>query len=67
MAATGSSASATASSRLCSGCGAIATSMPLDVREWSCVCGAVPDRDVNAAVSGAAPSEPLRVRRGRPR
>ncbi|WP_424530190.1 RNA-guided endonuclease InsQ/TnpB family protein [Sphaerisporangium viridialbum] len=39
------------SSKLCSGCGAIATSMPLQVREWVCVCGAVHDRDVNAAVN----------------
>ncbi len=37
------------SSKLCSVCGAIAGSMPLDVRSWECGCGAVHDRDVNAA------------------
>ncbi|MFI8455842.1 RNA-guided endonuclease InsQ/TnpB family protein [Kitasatospora sp. NPDC085464] len=37
------------SSRLCSACGAIAATMPLNVREWACDCGAVHDRDVNAA------------------
>ncbi|MEV7805906.1 RNA-guided endonuclease TnpB family protein [Microbispora sp. NPDC088329] len=38
-----------ASSKLCSECGALAESMPLNVREWTCPCGAVHDRDVNAA------------------
>lgn len=37
------------SSKLCSACGAIAASMPLTVRIWTCDCGAVHDRDVNAA------------------
>ena len=37
------------SSKLCSACGALAESMPLNVREWTCPCGAVHDRDVNAA------------------
>ena len=37
------------SSKLCSTCGALAESMPLNVRTWSCACGAVHDRDVNAA------------------
>ncbi|MEU9883898.1 transposase [Sphaerisporangium sp. NPDC051011] len=37
------------SSKLCSDCGAVAESMPLRVREWTCACGAVHDRDVNAA------------------
>lgn len=37
------------SSKLCSACGTIASSMPLNVREWECACGAVHDRDVNAA------------------
>ncbi|MET8341047.1 RNA-guided endonuclease TnpB family protein [Streptosporangium canum] len=37
------------SSKLCSACGTIAASMPLDVREWVCACGAAHDRDVNAA------------------
>ncbi|MDP9845786.1 RNA-guided endonuclease InsQ/TnpB family protein [Streptosporangium lutulentum] len=39
------------SSRLCSACGIIAASMPLQVREWTCSCGAIHDRDVNAAIN----------------
>ncbi|MGC9665505.1 RNA-guided endonuclease InsQ/TnpB family protein [Planosporangium sp. 12N6] len=37
------------SSKLCSACGALAETMPLGVREWTCPCGTVHDRDVNAA------------------
>ncbi|NMO52089.1 IS200/IS605 family element transposase accessory protein TnpB [Actinoplanes sp. TBRC 11911] len=37
------------SSKLCSACGELAERMPLSVRSWSCRCGAVHDRDVNAA------------------
>jgi putative transposase len=37
------------SSKLCSACGALAEKMPLHIRSWTCVCGAVHDRDVNAA------------------
>ncbi|WUH99734.1 transposase [Spirillospora sp. NBC_00431] len=37
------------SSKLCSGCGARREVMPLGVRSWECGCGAVHDRDVNAA------------------
>ncbi|MFD4977081.1 RNA-guided endonuclease InsQ/TnpB family protein [Streptomyces sp. NPDC058424] len=37
------------SSRLCSACGALAESMPLSVRIWTCACGATHDRDANAA------------------
>ncbi|GIH31854.1 transposase [Microbispora amethystogenes] len=37
------------SSKLCSVCGTLAEAMPLHVREWECACGAVHDRDVNAA------------------
>jgi putative transposase len=37
------------SSKLCSACGILAETMPLNVRAWSCPCGAVHDRDVNAA------------------
>jgi putative transposase len=37
------------SSKLCSSCGTLQQSMPLNVREWECLCGAVHDRDVNAA------------------
>ncbi|MEO3798845.1 transposase [Nonomuraea sp. B1E8] len=39
------------SSKLCSACGAVAESMPLEVRSWACSCGAVHDRDVNAALN----------------
>ncbi|MEU7877142.1 RNA-guided endonuclease InsQ/TnpB family protein [Microbispora bryophytorum] len=39
------------SSKLCSACGAVAESMPLKVRSWTCPCGAVHDRDVNAAIN----------------
>ncbi|MEV7596367.1 transposase [Kitasatospora sp. NPDC089797] len=37
------------SSKLCSACGAIRDTMPLNVRAWACDCGAVHDRDVNVA------------------
>ncbi|MER5510702.1 RNA-guided endonuclease TnpB family protein [Streptomyces sp. NPDC002766] len=38
------------SSKLCGACGTVAAKMPLNVREWTCVdCGALHDRDVNAA------------------
>ncbi|SKM77980.1 putative transposase [Mycobacteroides abscessus subsp. massiliense] len=37
------------SSKTCSACGMINENMSLDVRAWSCRCGAVHDRDVNAA------------------
>lgn len=37
------------SSKMCSECGALQDKMPLNVREWACACGAVHDRDVNAA------------------
>ncbi|MEU8193865.1 transposase [Microbispora amethystogenes] len=37
------------STKLCSECGAVAGSMPLNVRSWRCPCGAAHDRDVNAA------------------
>jgi putative transposase len=37
------------SSKLCGTCDTVATKMPLNVREWTCDCGAVHDRDVNAA------------------
>ncbi len=39
------------SSRMCSKCGALAESMPLNVRSWVCPCGAAHDRDVNAAIN----------------
>ncbi len=37
------------SSKTCSACGVVVAELPLHVREWECVCGAVHDRDVNAA------------------
>ena len=37
------------SSKLCSACGALAQRMPLTVRSWTCRCGQIHDRDVNAA------------------
>ena len=37
------------STRACSACRAIGEAKPLHVREWTCPCGAVHDRDVNAA------------------
>ncbi|MEV5891910.1 RNA-guided endonuclease InsQ/TnpB family protein [Nonomuraea fuscirosea] len=39
------------SSKLCSACGSVAESMPLNVRSWTCPCGAAHDRDVNAAIN----------------
>ncbi|MFI1462434.1 RNA-guided endonuclease InsQ/TnpB family protein [Nocardia carnea] len=37
------------STRMCSACGVVGDSKPLHVREWTCTCGVVHDRDVNAA------------------
>lgn len=37
------------SSKLCGACGTIRAKLPLNVREWTCDCGMVHDRDVNAA------------------
>jgi putative transposase len=37
------------SSKTCSSCGTLVKSLPLNIREWACRCGAVHDRDVNAA------------------
>ena len=39
------------STRACSACGAIGEAKPLHVREWTCPCGAVHDRDLNAAIN----------------
>lgn len=48
------------SSQLCSECGAVDGKKALNVREWTCRCGAVHDRDLNAAknilVAGRAKS-----------
>jgi putative transposase len=37
------------SSKLCSSCGTRRDTVPLDIRVWTCICGAKHDRDVNAA------------------
>jgi putative transposase len=37
------------SSKLCGACRTVRKGLPLNVRSWSCGCGAVHDRDVNAA------------------
>ncbi|MFJ1756813.1 zinc ribbon domain-containing protein, partial [Kitasatospora sp. NPDC088134] len=37
------------SSKLCGSCGTVRAALPLGVRGWECACGAVHDRDVNAA------------------
>jgi len=37
------------SSQMCSACGRLDGPKPLSVRSWACPCGAVHDRDVNAA------------------
>lgn len=37
------------SSQMCSACGRVDGPKPLSVRSWECPCGAVHDRDVNAA------------------
>lgn len=40
------------SSKTCSSCGAVQAEMPLRIRDWTCPdCGAVHDRDINAAVN----------------
>ncbi|MDF2711121.1 MAG: family element transposase accessory protein TnpB, partial [Nonomuraea muscovyensis] len=39
------------SSKLCSACGTLLQALPLSVREWTCACGVVHDRDVNAAIN----------------
>ncbi|MET9895749.1 RNA-guided endonuclease TnpB family protein [Streptomyces sp. NPDC006465] len=37
------------SSKLCGACGTVRAKLELNVREWTCGCGVVHDRDVNAA------------------
>lgn len=39
------------SSKMCSACGRIAEELPLTVREWTCECGAVHDREINGAMN----------------
>ncbi|TMO21641.1 transposase [Pseudoalteromonas sp. S4492] len=40
-----------ASSKTCSCCNRKQEEMPLNVRSWTCDCGAVHDRDINAAIN----------------
>lgn len=40
-----------ASSKTCSCCGHKVKGMKLDVRSWQCICGAMHDRDINAAIN----------------
>ncbi|MEV8034577.1 RNA-guided endonuclease TnpB family protein [Streptomyces sp. NPDC086182] len=37
------------SGKLCGNCGTIRAKLPLNVRQWTCECGTVHDRDANAA------------------
>jgi putative transposase len=37
------------STKLCSACGALRGNLSMNVRAWTCACGAVHDRDTNAA------------------
>lgn len=62
------------SSKMCSACGALQDKMPLNVREWTCACGATHDRDVNAArnilaagLAVTACGDGIRPNRGIPR
>jgi putative transposase len=57
------------SSKMCSACGHIVPALPLSVREWGCPqCGAVHDRDENAAHNILAAGQAVSARgdRGRP-
>ncbi|GAA3416594.1 RNA-guided endonuclease InsQ/TnpB family protein [Streptosporangium vulgare] len=49
------------SSKLCSACGTIAESMPLNVRSWTCPCGTTHDRDINAAINILAAGQAERL------
>lgn len=40
-----------ASSKTCSCCGNKVEKLPLNIRAWTCACGAVLDRDTNAAIN----------------
>jgi putative transposase len=39
------------STRMCSACRAVGEKKPLHVRAWTCTCGTVHDRDLNAAIN----------------
>ena len=40
-----------ASTQICSSCGERGQKKAIDVREWTCACGAHHDRDINASVN----------------
>ena len=53
------------SSKTCSNCGETMDEMPLFVRAWNCeACGAVHDRDVNAAMNILAVGQTVIARGG---
>ncbi|MCX2952496.1 RNA-guided endonuclease InsQ/TnpB family protein [Lentzea sp. NEAU-D7] len=39
------------STRMCSACGHVSDKMPLNIRVWTCLCGSIHDRDINAAIN----------------
>lgn len=39
------------STKICSNCGATNHNLTLADREWKCICGAIHDRDINAAIN----------------
>ncbi|WP_433347136.1 RNA-guided endonuclease InsQ/TnpB family protein [Microtetraspora malaysiensis] len=57
------------SSKLCCECGTAQEAMPLNVRSWTCPCGAAHDRDVNAAknILAAGRADRLNACRGQVR
>jgi len=57
------------SSKRCSGCGVVRDELPLNVRSWTCACGAVHERDHNAArnIWAAGHAAPARGGRVSPR
>ena len=52
------------SSKMCSACGVVKESLPLDVRQWQCECGSRHDRDENAALNIYAVGHTVNARRG---
>ncbi len=40
-----------ASTQICSSCGIKSEKKAMDVREWTCICGALHDRDINASIN----------------
>jgi putative transposase len=48
------------SSKMCSCCGHVVDVLPLDIREWTCICGAHHDRDINASLN--IRSEGIRIK-----